>query len=205
MNCFSDAGVGATTAEIARQCIVNVGITRIPVDGEQRCSAHHLSRLAIAALWNVDLDTGMLYWVIDVFRQAFDGSYFLARHGGNGSNTRTRGFAADVNGTGAAERHATTELGTGHVEGIAQDPQQWHRGIDVDGLGFSVKGEANGHKSLPRAGVAESHASANGFLRKVVLDEPLGAAAEILESAVSSRTLGTKRTCSVPANRPDSW
>ena len=58
------------------------------------------------------------------------------------------GFAVDVHGAGAAQRHAAAELRAGHVEGVAEHPEQRHLRADVNGLGFAVQGESDGHGDL---------------------------------------------------------
>ena len=64
---------------------------------------------------------------------------------------RTR-LAVDVDGAGAAERHAAAVLGAGEVEVVAQDPQQrrvaGNAGADVDA--FAVD-EESGHRETPEA------------------------------------------------------
>src|ERR1700756_5656934 len=83
-----------------------------------------------------------------VGRKAFDGGDFFAGHFGNGSAARAGGFAVDVHGAGSAQRHAAAKFGAGHVESVAEHPEQGHLRADVYGLGFSVKGESDGHGAL---------------------------------------------------------
>jgi uncharacterized ferredoxin-like protein len=51
-----------------------------------------------------------------------------------------------VHRTRAAERHAASEFGAGHVERVAKNPEQRHVGIDVDRCGFSVEDEMSRHE-----------------------------------------------------------
>jgi len=57
-----------------------------------------------------------------------------------------------VDGAGTAERHAAAKLGTGHIEGVAENPEEGHLRTDVHGLGLAVQSEANGHADLRIAG-----------------------------------------------------
>ena len=54
------------------------------------------------------------------------------------------------NGAGAAQRHATAELGTRHAEHVAQDPQKWDVPVDVDGMlnVIDLDGERHGWDPL---------------------------------------------------------
>jgi hypothetical protein len=54
----------------------------------------------------------------------------------------------------AAESHATTIFGTGHVENIAQIPQQRHFGIAVELAGGPIHFELN-HLRSPGVALAE--------------------------------------------------
>src|SRR5712691_8518786 len=45
-----------------------------------------------------------------------------------------RGLAVDVDGAGSAERHAAPKLRPGHVQRIAEHPEQRHVRADVHGL-----------------------------------------------------------------------
>src|ERR1700724_420629 len=48
---------------------------------------------------------------------------------------------------GSAERHATSKLRAGHVQGVAQHPKQRHLGADVDSLRLAVQYKTDGHDS----------------------------------------------------------
>ena len=63
---------------------------------------------------------------------------FLPATLGIGVTQERIGVAIDVDGAGAAQRHAAAELGAGHAQRVAQDPQQRHFGNRVDGLRFAV-------------------------------------------------------------------
>jgi len=144
---FADALVSATAANVAAHEIVDVGVSGIWFFGEERGGRHDLTALAIAALGHVNFDPGLLDGMIAFLGETFDGGDFLAGDGGNRRDAGTGGFSVDVNGTSSAERHAAAELGAGHVQGVAQDPEQGHLGINVYGLGFSVEGERDGHRT----------------------------------------------------------
>src|SRR6266850_4310663 len=86
-----------------------------------------------------------------VRRKPFDGGDFLAGDAGNFGDAGARGFAVDMHGASAAERHAAAKFRSGHVQRVAKHPEQRHVRADVDGLYFTVESESNGHRILPPA------------------------------------------------------
>src|SRR6266852_8063106 len=86
-------------------------------------------------------------------RETLNGGDFLARDAGDRGDAGARRFAVDVHGTGAAERHATPELRAGHVQRVAQNPEQRHVRADIDGFCGAVQGETDGHGVPPLADV----------------------------------------------------
>src|SRR5579863_7709995 len=167
MNGFADALVRAAAADVAAHEIVNVGIGGVGLLGEQRGGGHDLAALTIAALRNVNFDPGLLDGMIAFFGKAFDGGDFFA---GDGRDRRDAGagrFTVDVDSTSAAKGHAAAKLCAGHVEGVAKYPEQWHLGINIHRLGFSVESESNGHVNLPRgAGAARDMLTQMTFYEK---------------------------------------
>jgi hypothetical protein len=149
---FADALIGAAAADIAAHEVVDIGVGGFWFLGEQRDCGHDLAGLAIAALRDVFCDPGLLDGVGAVGGEAFDGGDFFAADGGDLSDTGAGGFAVDVHGAGAAKGHAAAEFCAGHVEGVAEHPEKGHVGADVDGLGFSVQSESDGHGVLLRQG-----------------------------------------------------
>ena len=115
MNRFADALIGATPADIAAHGVVNIGVGRTGLLGEQRHRGHDLSGLTIAALGNVFGHPGDLHRVSAVGGQTFDGGDLLARDGGDRSDATARGLAIDMHGASAAKSHTATELCAGHV------------------------------------------------------------------------------------------
>jgi hypothetical protein len=47
-------------------------------------------------------------------------------------DTRAGGDTVDMDGAGAAQRHAAAELRSSHPQHVSQDPQKWGVLIDVD-------------------------------------------------------------------------
>src|SRR5262249_32158482 len=85
----------------------------------------------------------------------FDRHDAFARDRRDRSHAGARGFPVDMNGAGAALRHAATILGAGQVEEVTHDPEQRRvgRGVEIDGLAVQVESD-HGEVSVedPRAG-----------------------------------------------------
>src|SRR5882672_11730398 len=56
----ANAHVGPAAADVAGHRIVDIGIGRTRIAGEQRCSRHDLARLAVAALHDFTVEPGLL-------------------------------------------------------------------------------------------------------------------------------------------------
>src|SRR5690242_8586636 len=74
----------------------------------------------------------------------FDRGDVLSSYGRDLRDAGPGRLAVDMDGAGATQRHAAAELGAGHPQVIAQNPQQGHLRNDVDGLRFSVQSKFNG-------------------------------------------------------------
>src|SRR5260370_1982725 len=96
--------------------------------------------------------------------QTFDGGDFFAGDAGDRRDAGTRGLAVDVHGTSAAEGYAAAELRTGHVQCVAEHPEQRHVRADINGLGFAVQRETDGHGDLP---FAEEYPTTNALWMKI--------------------------------------
>ena len=145
MDGFANALVGAAAADVAAHEVVDVGIGGIGFFCEQRDGRHDLSRLAVAALRDVFGNPGLLDGMQAFGGNSFNCGDFLSGDAADLSDAGASGFSIDVNGAGAAERHAAAEFSAGHTERVAEYPEQGHFGTDVDRLGFSVQGEGDGH------------------------------------------------------------
>src|SRR5713226_7238480 len=88
----------------------------------------------------------------DIGGETFDGGDFFPGDAGDRRDARACGFAIDVHRTRAAKRHAAAKLRAGFVERVAEHPEQRHVRADVDGFGFAVQSETDGHGALPLAG-----------------------------------------------------
>ncbi len=131
--------IRAAAADVAAHDFIDIGIARLFVFREQRRGGHDLAGLAVSALRNVAFEPGALHRVIAVGGESFDCGDVLARDERNRRTAGTNRLAIEVDGAGAAQRHAAAELGAGHAEGVAQDPEQRHLRHDIDGLLFAVQ------------------------------------------------------------------
>jgi hypothetical protein len=67
MNSGANSGIGATAAEIACHCIVDLRIAWLRIAFQKGGCSHDLAGLAIAALWDRMFDPGTLHRVAAVF------------------------------------------------------------------------------------------------------------------------------------------
>ena len=146
MDRLANSRVGPAAADVAGHGVIDLGVGGLGGLGEQRSRRHDLSRLAIAALRNVDFDPGALDGMTAGRGKAFDRCDVLSGHRRNRCDAAANCIAVNVHGTGAAERHAASEFGAGHIERVAKNPEQGHVGIDIDCCGFSVEDEMSRHE-----------------------------------------------------------
>src|SRR6266850_1591025 len=135
----TDTRIGTATADVAGHGIVDVRIARPGRRGEQRACRHDLARLAVAALRHVQRSPGRL----DPLARrrgadGFDGGDLL----GDGRRHRRDAGAGllpvDLDRARAAKARAAAEFRAGHVQHVAQRPQQWHVVGDIEVAGLSV-------------------------------------------------------------------
>src|SRR5882757_8923982 len=133
VDCFADAPITTTTAQIAVHELIDVCIRRLRLLREQGGSGHYLSCLTITALWHIVLDPGDLQRMQRAIRlcQTLDGRYLNARHVGSSDRARAHSRAIHMHSTGAAESGAASEFGADEAEMVTQHPQQRRRRIQI--------------------------------------------------------------------------
>ena len=132
MDSFANAIIGSAATDVSGHGLGNLIVGWVGSFSQERGSSHDLADLAIAALRHLFGDPRLLEGGKPVAGKAFDGSDALAaglrdRHGAG-----TGGVAFNVDGTGATEPGAASELGSGHLQRIAQNPEQRRGGRDID-------------------------------------------------------------------------
>ena len=116
--------VAHATAKIAVHVRDDFGFGGIGILRKQRRGLHDLPGLAVAALRYLLGDPGPLQRVFALGIETFDGGDLFA------SGLRYRGLAGahrltvEVNSASAAQTGAATELRAGHLQMLADDPQQ---------------------------------------------------------------------------------
>src|ERR1700686_1158524 len=158
----ANALVGSTAADIGHRR-VDIGIGRLRLVLKQGSRRHHHAALAIAALRHVEIEPGLLHRVqLAVLSERLDGGDLLAADGADGDLARARGDAVDVHGAGAALGDAATVFGAGQSDRVADDPEQWRVGFNVDVVRLSVDGKGN-HTVLPVAWCASPYGTDLSF------------------------------------------
>src|SRR5262249_33226367 len=138
----ADALIGAAAAEIAGERGVYLSIGGLWSRRQQCCGSHELARLAVAALWHVLSDPGMLQRVISVGGEAFDRGYRLAHHCGDRCEAGASGDAIEMHRSGAAEASAAAKLGARQTKHIAQHPEQGRLRLHRDVARLPINSES---------------------------------------------------------------
>src|SRR5215472_12474722 len=97
---------------------------RVGVLGEQCRSLHDLAGLAVAALRNLLGNPGLLQGMIALGAEALDGRDLLADHIADRGLAGADRLAVDVNGAGAAQARTAAEFRAGHLQLLADGPEQ---------------------------------------------------------------------------------
>src|SRR5882724_5743472 len=117
---------------------------------EQCRCRHDLTRLAVAALHDLEVEPRLLYLLAGRrLPDRLDGGDFLAGGRGHRGNTRADRLAVELHGAGPAQRHAAAELRAGQADDIAQRPQDRHVRGHVHGLVLTVDVEGDHGRVLP--------------------------------------------------------
>src|SRR5690606_25680602 len=99
-----DALITATSTEVARHGLRDLGIRRRRLLGQQGRSLHDLSGLTVAALRNTEVPPGNLQRMLSLRVQAFDRGHVLAGDRCHGRDAGAGSITIDMHGAGAAER-----------------------------------------------------------------------------------------------------
>src|SRR6478672_9999078 len=103
---FPDLLESAAAADVGDRGI-DVRVGGLGLLLQQRRDRHDHARLAVAALWHVVRDPGLLHLVqLAALGEAFDGGDALAFDRADRHHARTRRLPVDMHGAGAALRHA---------------------------------------------------------------------------------------------------
>src|SRR5262249_6111547 len=124
--------IGPTPTEVAAHCVVNVGVGRARFLRQQTGCRHHLSRLAVATLWDLYFQPGLLHRMAQITRESFDRDDILPFGARHGSDAGPDCVAVEMNRAATTEGHPATILRAGQPEVFAQNPQQWLLRLDLN-------------------------------------------------------------------------
>src|SRR3989442_7120155 len=131
--------VGAEAAVFSVHRGVDAGVRWLGFLLKQRRGGHDLAGLAVAAVGHAEADPRRLHRLAHLVpADRLDGGDLSLRRSRDRRDAGARGSAIEVDGTGAAQRHAATELGPGHSEDIAQHPQKRRLRRHVHLLRFAI-------------------------------------------------------------------
>src|SRR6266540_3071466 len=139
LDCLANARIGATAADVARHCRVDVRVVGAWCRCQQRRGGHDLPGLAIAALNNFKVQPGFLHLgascsSTDGFNRRY--ATFSDRPNRHPAGPHRRAF--QMYGARAAQRNAASELRSREGEYVAKDPEQRHVRRNIDAARFAV-------------------------------------------------------------------
>ena len=132
----------AAAAQVARQGFFDLAVGRLGGLIEQSLGAHDHAVDTVTALHRLLVDEGLLELVhLLGVAQTFERSDGFILRSADLSDAGTDGITVHDDGAGAALRHAATVLWSVELEIVAQGVEQWHIGLSIDGLTFTVHSE----------------------------------------------------------------
>ena len=128
----ADALIRAAPADVAGHRLVDLGVGRARLLGEERRRLHDLAGLAVAALRDVGRDPRALHRMALAGAEALDRDDLASGERAHRRLARADGLAVHVHGAGAAEAAAAAVLRAGQAQLVAQVPEQGHVGVAVE-------------------------------------------------------------------------
>jgi len=122
MNRAANVLIRAAAADVPSHRLIDIGIGRLRIFRQQRRSLHHLSRLAISTLRNIQFDPGGLHRMAAVGRETLDRGHALVFHTRDLSLARPHRVAVEKHRARAAQARAAAEFGARHPQHIPQYP-----------------------------------------------------------------------------------
>jgi hypothetical protein len=125
--------VGCATADVARHCLVDLFSRRMRSFRNERGGLHNLSGLTVAALRDLFGNPGALHRVAAIAGQTFYGGDLPAPNRIDRRLTGANCLSIKMYCACSAHTDAAAILGAGHIQEVAQRPQQRHRWLGIDG------------------------------------------------------------------------
>src|SRR5580704_2301692 len=124
LNCLADSNVGHAAANTARHHRVYVAISGIRKIFQQRRCLHDLSRLAISALRNLQVEPGGLQRMLSMRIEAFNRRDLCLCDCTNRGNARSRCASFHVHRASATKTDSATEFRSCETKLVADYPEQ---------------------------------------------------------------------------------
>src|SRR5580692_9055579 len=124
LNCLADSNVGHAAANTARHHRVYVAVSGIRKIFQQRSRLHDLSRLAISALRNLQVEPSGLQRMLAMRIEAFDRRDFCPCDRTNWGNAGSRCASFHVHRASATKTDSTTKFRSGEAKLVADYPEQ---------------------------------------------------------------------------------
>src|SRR5260370_17176240 len=150
-NCLADSNVGHAAANTARHHRVNVAVTGIGEIFQQRGCRHDLSRLAIAALGNLQLEPRGLQRMLALRIKAFDRGDVCPGDRPNRGNAGSRCASFHMHRASTTKTDPTTEFRSCETKLVADYPEQRRVVRTVGRNGAAVEIECGHDRLTPLA------------------------------------------------------
>src|SRR5579864_3468470 len=105
---------------------------------EQSAYSHNHAGLAVAALWDLVIDPGLLHRRKSVLSDCLNRRNIRSDHGADGRNAAALGLAVYVHGAGAALGDTAAELRSGEADFVTDHPQQRRVNLHVEIVHLTV-------------------------------------------------------------------
>ena len=145
----ADAVVGRAPADVAIHRLIDVFVSRLGNLRQKADGGHNLTRLAKPALRNIEFYPSRLNGRGDVAGDAFDCRYVTSLDVARLNLTGADRFAVQVDCTSSTECGSASEFRARKFQIIANDPEQWRFGIDVDDRLVAVQRKGRRHAKTP--------------------------------------------------------
>ena len=133
MDCSPDARIGTATTDIAAHRRIDIRVGGVWRLFQQCTGRHQLSGLAVTTLDDIDIGPGTPKSVGLFALQTFDGGDFAPANRRERRHAGAYGYAIQVYGAGAAQRHTATERAAGS-NGARSGALGWFKCIRPTGI-----------------------------------------------------------------------
>src|SRR5471030_1736529 len=137
----TDTVVRTAAADVARHCSVDIGIRGVGVRGDQRSRRHHLTRLTVPALHNIERKPCLLHFLArGRGADGLDSRHLSIAHRCYRQHAGAHGLTVEMDCARPALRDTAAKFCARQTDQVTQHPEKRHVGRGVDRVRFAVDG-----------------------------------------------------------------